>query len=326
MPKYYLRTHLSPTYYNLAKHLQDYNWHATKFPFLSKFGEKNLDYNQEISTQLEYKNRLVELCQKYCPDIIPNTYLINDNNWREILNKIKSIPFSLEKIWILKPALLNNGQHICLFNNLEKIKAHFLSPYRMGGEHVLQEYISKPHLLKGPKNLGHKYSIRMFMVLTHDNNAFLYSHGYFNIAVEPYQENNIDDVNSHITNEHLQEDRVNVIQIPTFKYDFFKPLYPKIKLILSRLTTGLQKKYPVNILENNISKLAIFGMDFIVDAEQKVWLIEANHGPCFPTSKTHDLYESLYSDFWHSLIENFVLVSNQKPAQEKTIYPDFERL
>ncbi|MGL5741476.1 MAG: hypothetical protein ACRCXC_02450 [Legionella sp.] len=34
--------------------------------------------------------------------------------------------------WILKPSMLNNGQHIHLFHDLNAIEAHFLSSQRMG--------------------------------------------------------------------------------------------------------------------------------------------------------------------------------------------------
>lgn len=330
MPRYFLRKNRSPTYYNLAKYLSEKNWRSTIMPFFANFSEKNLDYNHEIANQLEFKNKLAELAQTYCPDIIPETKLINDQNYPFILKKIQKDNSSYllsNKIWILKPALLNNGQHIKIFNNIENIKTHFLSTKRMGGEHVLQEYIASPHLLKGPKNEGHKYSIRMFMVLTNYDGAFLYPNGYFNIAVTPYNASNFDNLTSHITNEHLQEGRVNVIQIPTFRYDLFKPLYPALKHILTRIISGLLIKYPdMYISDTKSRKLAIFGMDFMVDANQKIWLIEANHAPCFPITADHDLQNSLYADFWRAMIENFVLPIGKKSALQLINYQPFERL
>jgi hypothetical protein len=308
MLKYYLRPAKSPTYYNLATILKNKeNWRATKLGFLADFGEKNLKFNQSIADQLEYKHLLAELAQDYCPEAIPESYFIHDQNFGKILDKLRSNPRNINKIWILKPSLLNNGQNILIFDNLLDIKLHFESNARMGGEHVLQEYIHSPHLLKGPKGEGHKYSIRMFMVLTNYDGAFLYPHGYFNIAVTPYDINNFYDLTGHITNEHLQDDRVNVIQIPTYKYDLFNPIYPKIKHILSQVVSGLKNKYP-NIFSKteNIKKLAIFGMDFIVDSDQRVWLIEANHGPCFPITEAHDLQASLYQPFWKEFVDLFL--------------------
>ncbi len=324
MNRFYLRTKRSPTYYNLAHYLQEINWRATPFPFLSHFSEKNLDYDMQIANQLEFKHLLAELVQNDFPDIMPKTYPINDNNWQNILASIDNIK---DKIWILKPALLNNGKNIHIFNNIQDIQSHYLSSNRVGGEHVLQEYIASPHLLKGPKDEGHKYSIRMFMVLTNYDGAFIYPHGYFNIAVNPYKPEDFDDLTCHITNEHLEEDRVNVIQIPTFKYDLFKPLYPKIKHHLSDLILALQQKHP-DIFNKTKSprKLALFGVDFVVDSEQKVWLIEANHGPCFPVTEDHDLQQSLYAGFWRKVVQNFVQPIGLKTPVEQLSYDMFEKL
>lgn len=328
MNRFYLRPNKSPTYYNLAKFLQEIGWRPTKIPLFSNFSEKNLDYNIGISNQLEYKHLLAKLVQQYCQEnIMPKTYCIHDSNWQETLSKIEKNQTDINSIWILKPALLNNGQNICIFDNLQAIKLHYLSSNRMGGEHVLQKYITSPHLLKGPTDQGHKYSLRVFMVLTNYGGAFLYPHGYFNIAINPYNQENYDDLTCHITNEHLHEDKANVIQIPTYKYELFQPIYPKIKKILSELILGLQKANPT-IFTNQDKKrqIALFGVDFVVDSDQKVWLIEANHGPCFPIEPDHDLQKSLYEGFWRQVVENFVRSIGQNIPVDMIKYDVFERL
>ncbi len=327
MNRFYLRPNKSPAYYNLAKFLQEISWRPAKIPFMANFSEKNLDFNHEIANQLEYKHLLSELVQLFCTEIMPRTYGINDSNCFDILNKIEQLPSEANTTWILKPALLNNGQHILIFNDISDIKNHFLSSNRMGGEHVLQQYITSPHLLKGPTNQGHKYSLRMFMVLTNYDGAFLYPHGYFNIAINPYHENDYNDLTCHITNEHLHENKSNVIQIPTYKYDLFQPIYPKIKKILSKLILALQNQHPTIFTNTDAKrKLALFGVDFIVDSDQRVWLIEANHGPCFPVESDHDLQESLYAEFWRKVVKNFVQPIASKTSLKEFLYDVFERL
>ena len=327
--KFYLRPDRSPTYYNIAQCLMKKNWHKTRLSFLAHFSEKVFNYDKNISRQLEYKHFLAKLVQYSCPEVMPETICINDSSWKLSLDKLGQTHNQDKTAWILKPALLNNGQEIHIFNHISEIKSHYIQNNRMGGEHILQHYITTPHLLKGPNNTGHKYSLRMFMVLTNYQGAFLYPHGYFNIAVTPYDANNFYDLSGHITNEHLQEDRVNVIQIPSFKYDLFKPIYPKIKSILTQVIFALEKKYPSMFLNANVNankKLAIFGVDFIVDVDQRVWLIEANHGPCFPITQTHDLQASLYADFWKNLIEEFVQPIGKKTPVEQIQYTIFDRL
>lgn len=328
MKRFYLRSKYSPTYYNLAKFLHEIGWRPTKIPLFSGFGEKNLDYNSGIANQLEYKHLLAELVQQHCQEnIMPKTYCMNDSNWHDILNNIEKNLSEINSTWILKPALLNNGQNIYIFDNIQDIKSHYLSSNRIGGEHVLQKYITLPHLLKGPTDQGHKYSLRMFMVLTNYDGAFIYPHGYFNISINPYNQDNYDDLTCHITNEHLHEYKANVIQIPTYKYDLFHPIYPKIKKILSELILGLKKANPT-IFTNQDKKrqIALFGVDFIVDSEQGVWLIEANHGPCFPIESNHDLQQSLYENFWRKVVGNFVHPIGENIPVEKILYDVFERL
>ena len=166
---FHLNSASSPTYYNLCLYLSQQHWHKTPFNFLAHFSEKNFQFDVKAAEQLEFKDLLAELTKEYCEEVMPLTYCIHDENWQNVLNQAAKTP---DKVWILKPALLNNGQHIHLFQHLSQLKAHYLSSNRLGGSHVLQEYITPPHLLKGPSE-GHKYSLRMFVVLTNYHGAYL---------------------------------------------------------------------------------------------------------------------------------------------------------
>lgn len=317
----------SPTSKLLALQLKKMGWKNIVFPQLADFSENDLRFAEPAARALEHKHLFAQLCQKYCPESIPATFLINDENWADklaILNDIyyKNIASNDPSlVWILKPALLNNGEAIHLFQHINDIEQHYINPRRLGGPHVLQRYINNPHLLQGPKK-GHKYSLRLFMALSSVAGAFLYPHGYFNIALEPYCADDYEDLSAHLTNEHLSHEKPNVVQIPTWQYALFKPFYPQIKKILTSLIKGLKNDYPSAFSDKKKAKLALFGMDFIVDAHEKVWLIEANHAPCFPTNAQHPLYETLYEPFWYAFVETFIL------NKAKTSNPShcFERL
>lgn len=317
-----------PTYYNLYKYLQKQGWNRTHFNWLAHFSEKNFQFNAEAAECLEFKNLLAELVTHYCPQIMPMTFCIDDQNWQSVLNQIadKFYRDQVENlVWILKPAKLNNGQHIKIIQNLSQLEEHYLSANRLGGEHVLQQYLTSPHLLKGPSQ-GHKYSIRMFVILTNYDSAFLFPKGYFNIALNPYQSDEFTDLSCHLTNEHLHEDGSNVVQIPTEAYALFKPFYPQIKAIVSETVNGLQQRHPQAFIDDKERRLAIFGFDFMVDVHERVWLIEVNHGPCFPTSEEHPLQKKFYDQFWQAFYKNFVLpiAMRQHPAQIH--YQLFERI
>jgi hypothetical protein len=138
------------------------------------------------------------------------------------------------------------------------------------------------------------------------------------VALHPYQHDEFSSLLPHLTNEHLQEGESNVVQIPTQRFDFFEPIYQQIKIILSKTLHGLQQQFPRVFVSERKRKLAILGFDFMVDSDMKVWLLEANHGPCFPVSDEHPLQQYLYNEFWQAFVSNFVLPIAQKRPLEKT--------
>ena len=308
--RFCLQQSRSPTYFNIAKQLQNNGIQYTRFNWLSSFNETNFQFNSSAAETLEFKHLLTQLVTQYCPDIIPETYCIHDQSWPLILNQLTEkyyLKHNLlsdqvdDLVWVLKPSMLNNGQHIKIFSHLSQLEQHFISSKRLGGEHVLQRYITRPHLLK-----GHKYSIRMFVVITNYAGAYLYPHGYFNVAQHPYQPHDFSDLHPHLTNEHLDENESNVIQIPTQKFDFFPEVFQQIQNIVTNTISGLKQLYPNAFYCEKQRALAIFGFDFCVDTDKRVWLLEANHGPCFPCSEAHPLQAFLYSNFWKALVSSFV--------------------
>ncbi|MBA2657504.1 MAG: tubulin-tyrosine ligase [Tatlockia sp.] len=295
---FFLKASQSPTHYNLCRYLQEQNWLLT-FHENADFSDENLQFDANTALQLEYKHLLTQLVSKNCPAVMPLSYCINDENWSRILAQLALTPNP--SCWILKPSLLNNGQYIKIFQNLVDLNAHFLSSKRLGGEHVLQSYL-RPHLLRDRR----KYSIRMLVITTNYTGNYIYPHGYYNVALHPYDERNFSDLRSHLTNEHLQNDEANVLQIPTQRFTEFSAIYPQIKAIVTAVIKGLKVENPKAFQSNKKKTLAIFGFDFMVDSSGRLWLLEANHGPCFPLVDTHPLQRYLYADFWKSLIENFI--------------------
>lgn len=301
----------SPTVFNLIKYLSERGWKSTRFNWLAHFNETNLQFNTAATEYLEFKHLLARLVSQYCPESIPETFQINDQNWQEVLNQIADKYYwqgnqLLDNVdnlaWILKPSLLNNGQNIKIFKGIGEIEQHYLTSRRLGGEHVLQQYITQPHLIN-----DHKYSIRMFVILTSYAGAYIYPEGYFNVALSTYKPNEFNELSAHITNEHLKEPESNVKQIQTHHFDFFSSLYPQIRNIISKTINGLHHIMPQEFNCINHRTVAIFGFDFMVDVNLRVWLLEANHGPCFPISDAHPLQKKLYYEFWQAFIDSFVI-------------------
>lgn len=313
---------LSPTQQNLTRYLKERGWQARRFSWQADFNDENLEFDILAAEQLEFKHRLADLIADCSPELMPVSYCINDQTWPLVISEIadrfyKQNGFYVDKTtqlsWILKPALLNNGQNIHIFSTLSQIEAHFLSPKRMGGEQVLQRYLQDPDLLRGQ----HKYSIRLFVVLSNYGGSYLYPQGYFNVALHPYSRTDFSDLRSHLTNEHLDDNQPSVVQIPSTRFAFFASIYPQIKANLVTIIAGLKARHPQAFICSKKARLAIFGFDFMLDKDKRLWLLEANHGPCFPVSDSHPLHSPLYFDFWQAFIDSFV----QPIAEGSTIPP-----
>jgi len=56
--RFCLRQSLSPTYFNVVKHLQSEGFRYTRFNWLSRFNEKNFQFNSIAAESLEFKHLL----------------------------------------------------------------------------------------------------------------------------------------------------------------------------------------------------------------------------------------------------------------------------
>lgn len=290
-----------PTQTNLAHFLTLRGWRRTRIPWRAKLNDDWLNFPEEISETLEYKHRLALFClQQGLSELMPTTYYIDDHNWQEVLGRVEGERWGR---FILKPSLLNNGQYILLFDSPDVLFDYFIKGKRMGGPHVLQRYIDPPHLIQGPTH-GHKYSIRQLMVLSTHAGFGLFPDGYLNIALKPYVRDEMD-LAAHLTNEHLSHERMNVVQRLSHEMAIYQPFEDKIFEACQQLCSVLRHSFKHQWQDSQPS-IGCFGVDFMVGHDEKIWLLEVNHGPCFPTDASHPLYNKLYTPFWNAVIDQFI--------------------
>ena len=353
----------SPTHHQLAQFMQSFGFKRTKWAFRAHFSERNLNVSPELCECLEFKHRLAQMVQHYCPTVMPETHMFNEFSWSTSLSDIANTHYTTgtlqfnDKVddlaWILKPALLNNGQHIKIFDRLSQMEAYLLSSNRLGGPHVLQRYISNPDLFD-----GRKYSLRFFVVITQEAGAFLYQQGYLNVAKANYNANDFTDLSAHLTNEHLinhvaparagihpcsdsppgseiafrlrgndrAQDSSSVVQIPTADVAGYSSWYPQIQSIVKAVTTGLESAFPHAFVAQKERTFAVFGFDFMLDSQQRAWLLEVNHGPCFPIEEHHPLQQTLYRSFWEAMVQKFVLPIATNQPMDVTGSASFESM
>lgn len=329
-PTFYFFEFRTATRFHISRKLLSLGWEKSHLPREATFGDHNLTLNDEISKHFEYKHLLAQLVDKYCPDIMPITYWVNDHNYKEVFAKIIYDHYMVNNQygqnvknlkWILKPSMLNNGDQIKLFNNIEELKKYYASAKRLGGDHVCQQYLPNPDLI-----LSRKYTFRVSAVLTNYAGVFFYKQGYINISGYPF---NLDDGfimrKAHITNYVLDGEFANIEQRSTQTINNFEQIYQQMCSIVIATLKALLKEFP-NFLKPQKTKIfEIFGFDFILDQNGKIWLLEINQSPDAPTFENNCLDDLLWKGFWQDIIDDFVLPIGLK-VLPKNNYSHFTQL
>ena len=326
--RFHLPTEHSPTRVNLINTMQAAGFKATRWQRRAQFCERHLNFSPAACELLEFKHTLARLMATHAPTLMPTTYVVDDDTWPAVLNRVADQHYMSQSglvdcvpdlAWILKPSLLNNGQAIMLFDKLTQIEAHFVSSQRVGGPHVLQQYVVAPDL-----HQGRKYSLRYFVVMTRNAGVYLYRHGYLNVALAPYVQGDYASLKPHVTNEHLQAGTCNVEQIPTQLQPEAEAWYQQVKAMVAGVAKALHHAHPEAFVATRDDAFAVFGFDVMLDAAQRMWLLELNHGPCFPTVHKHPLQKTLYADFWQAMLQQFIRPMVQQRVIEPNDHADFE--
>jgi tubulin--tyrosine ligase len=308
------------TKFHIAKRLLEAGWQEAKNKIDAIFSDANLTLNDEISKHLEYKHLLAHLVAKHCPNFMPLTYCINDNNYQQVLAKMIYENYMVNNVyeknikdlkWILKPSMLNNADNILLFNNVEELKVHFAKAKRLGGDHVIQHYLHNPDLIE-----GRKYTFRVSAVITNYGGIYFYKQGYVNISAYPFEDDSFKNKKIHITNYVLDGDFSHIEQRPTQAIADFPEIYQQMCSMVSTIFKAIIKENPFYLQPQNDKAFEIFGFDFIRDQNKKLWLLEINQAPDAPTFEENKLDNILWEGYWQDIIDEFVIpISQNIPAK-----------
>ena len=156
---------------------------------------------------------------------------------------------------------------------------------------VVQKYIQKPLLLE-----GRKFDIRVWVLLNYDFSVYFFKEGYLRTSSEPFSLD-VSNYFIHLTN--------NAIQKHSKEYGIFESgnqiSFDKFRAHLSQAGKASEfqnilhkvKEYCYTTLSSVKNKLnpkqqkycfQLFGFDYILDENLKVWLIEVNNNPCIELS------------------------------------------
>lgn len=206
-------------------------------------------------------------------------------------------------LWIIKPGERSNrGNGITICKSLEEIKdvINKKETHKNGKikTFVLQKYIEKPYLL-----YKRKFDIRCFMLLTNFNNnfkAFWYKEGYIRTSSKEFSLKNVNNKLIHLTNDAIQKkaedygkhepfNKVSFEDLAKYienerNYDYFKEIQEKMKNIATLAVKSVFSEINQQSIKENSFIFEIFGLDFMIDDDMKVWLLEINTNPCLETT------------------------------------------
>ncbi|CAD8109961.1 unnamed protein product [Paramecium primaurelia] len=231
-----------------------------------------------------------------------NTYMqLTDKIIQITKSKIPSTFYGHEYLWILKPTQYNRGRGIHVIKDLDQM-THLIDQYISGKQQmkdgqiikskqfVIQKYLEKPLLIN-----NRKFDIRVWGLLNQDLEFFFFEQGYIRMASEEYTTKNVLNQYVHLTNNAIQKyspnygkledgNQLSFDQAAIYfknKGDFYKQIVENIKQISLKAFQSVRKK--INVLQRRYC-FEIFGLDFMIDDDFKVWLIEINSNPCLEES------------------------------------------
>ena len=156
---------------------------------------------------------------------------------------------------------------------------------------VIQKYIEDPLLIN-----DRKFDIRLWIMIGHDHKLYTCREMYIRVSSHAFDLNNLEKF-GHLNNIALQKyskdyDQENaVITIESLErkirefvdpeFDFEKLIRPKLNKIIGLLGFSFLEKIKTTHSWQNYFE--IFGLDFMIDADFKVWFIEVNSNPAITT-------------------------------------------
>eukprot|EP00759_Apiculatamorpha_spiralis_P049779 PhF_6_TR44464/c0_g1_i2/m.68446/K06047/TTL; tubulin---tyrosine ligase len=245
---------------------------------------------------------------------IPDTFVLmpgaNFQDDRDKLRKMIQME-PTQTVWIAKSShgCGGSGHKIAQGVHIEQV-IEYVDSNTSPHPWVVQRYIDRPFLIH-----GRKFDIRSWVLVTasRDPVIYLYQHGVLRTSSSQYDPSNLQDVFSHITNHCVQQ------RAPM--YSSFEPgnemwyeeferylataapdrsleknvLRPMRKIIIDTMKPILRT---VNLNGNNgclCPAFQLFGFDFMIDQDWKLWLLEINGSPAIAQLLVEQMIKDLVS-------------------------------
>lgn len=199
----------------------------------------------------------------------------------------------VHNIWIVKPAGKSRGRGIGCFNSLPDIRRHCqLERISPEDRYIVQKYIECPLVIK-----NRKFDIRQWVLVTDWNplTVHIYDECYFRFCAEDFTLHDLS-IFSHLSNnsiakysERFETDDVaegqgNMWSLEQFQKHLGETFgdaslwESKVRPAIERATI-LSFKSAQDSIQNRKGSFDVYGLDFVLDTELNVWLLEINASP-----------------------------------------------
>ena len=266
--------------------------------------QKIFSYNNfEVIAYKDLTYKYYYLMQNKFPDdytYMPDTYSYPEEK-SEIIKKFKNYKLSEDNLWLIKPKKGTLGKGIFIFHKLSDIKY----------DNIITKYISYPHLIN---NL--KYDFRSYVLITGLTplKLYLYQEGLVRFTTEEYSLDlkKVDELYRHLTNVAINKKNKNTYKKATnadteegskwsmqvYKHYCeqnnidFNIIWDQMKDITIKSILAVRDLFIEKIKENETkdkNHFKLFGYDFLVDKDLKVYLIEINSRPSLLMGDINDI-------------------------------------
>lgn len=192
--------------------------------------------------------------------------------------------------WILKPKNSSRGRGIEVVTDILDVPS--------GPKWMVQKYLSNPDLID-----GRKYVLRLYVLITSIDplQVYLYREGLVKLASEPFSLDELDNPYAHLTNPDINalnekaeapvvfyslEHYRNLLALRGKDSDV---LFQKIRDLVTLTIIASREKFRSRIESAKINQHACYellGLDCMIDADLKPWILECNLSPSLETCTT----------------------------------------
>lgn len=244
----------------------------------------------------------------------PKSYLMPDD-YHALQRDAFAAP---EKRWIIKPKSMSRGRGI------EVIADAGAAP--VDEKMLVQEYLDAPHLFD-----GRKYVLRCYMAITSVEplRVYLYNEGFAKLASEPYQDGDFDNLYAHLTNPDVNarnaRDGAAVEFHSLAGYRKWLegngadpgPIFEGLRDIAAITAIAARDIMRERVLKSGAwgpGCCELIGMDCMIDADLKPWLLECNLSPSLDICAEPDAGGTMETQIKRAVVADLVSMAGLNDA------------